>query len=234
MTGDGRPDVVAAPADPATWLVLANRGLPRALVAPSAVDAGAQALQTIGAPRTITVTAQDDARLRVGSATIAGPGRLDHLVADDCAGAVLEPGQSCTVSARFAPSAAGARDATQTIPTSAGAQAVSLTGQGTAGGGAPAAAAPPKASLSCKVVKVRGRARGGIDCRATLTGVTGARRLSARLRRGKTTLATATAAPGGTLKLRPRKVIAKGSVSVALTVTTGGSSVTATRTVTVR
>ena len=91
------------------------------------VGFGGQARETIGAPRTITLTATTDgvrpARVRAAD---------DFLItADTCTQASLDEGEACSVSVRFAPAAAGARAATLLITDAAGDAISAVEGAGT-------------------------------------------------------------------------------------------------------
>lgn len=88
-----------------------------------------QARDTLSAPRTVTLTVGtgDVTRLRT-----VGPDADDFLVSgDDCVGADLNAGDTCTVRVRFSPSAAGARSAQLRISsTTADDVLVELDGEG--------------------------------------------------------------------------------------------------------
>jgi hypothetical protein len=106
-----------------------------ATIAPSGLTFGTQALGTLSAGQTATITA-GTLPLHVTGVGTTGADRDDFLLgADSCSGETLAPGEQCTVGVRFAPSAAGARNATLVVRSDA-ADDPQLTLAGT-GGAAP-------------------------------------------------------------------------------------------------
>jgi Tol biopolymer transport system component len=86
-------------------------------VTPTSLDLGAQALDTIGAAQTVTVTAGSEA-LQVERVQGSGADPGDFIVTgDECTGETLQPEEKCTFMVRFAPSSTGPRSATLTIRT---------------------------------------------------------------------------------------------------------------------
>jgi Tol biopolymer transport system component len=105
-------------------------------IAPASVSFAAQALDTIGAGRLITVTAGSEA-LQLGSVKPSGAAAGDFVVtADECSGETLQPGGSCSLMVRFAPSAVGTLS-TSLVVNHAGAVplTVTLIGEGAAAAG---------------------------------------------------------------------------------------------------
>jgi len=102
---------------------------------PATVAFPTQAQGTIGADRTVTVSAGPDP-LQVRAVRTTGADASDFIVTgDQCGGETLEPGEECTVAVRFAPVATGPRAATLVVRTDAASDPeVSLSGEG----GAPA------------------------------------------------------------------------------------------------
>ncbi|MGH2853307.1 MAG: choice-of-anchor D domain-containing protein [Solirubrobacteraceae bacterium] len=98
---------------------------------PTGVSFGTQALNTIGAGHTITVTAGSEA-LQIHNVQPSGADAADFIVtADECTGETLQPGEQCTLLARFAPSNAGPRSASLSVrATPAVSLEVALTGEG--------------------------------------------------------------------------------------------------------
>ncbi|MDW5595803.1 choice-of-anchor D domain-containing protein [Conexibacter stalactiti] len=88
--------------------------LPPATVGPAQLSFSAQARGTLSGARTVTVTA-GFAPLTVKRVVATGAHADDFLIADDCAGEVLAPGESCGAQVRFSPSAEGARTATLVV-----------------------------------------------------------------------------------------------------------------------
>jgi hypothetical protein len=96
---------------------------------------GSQALDTIGAPQSIIVSA-DGGGAQIGAVRVAGPAAQDFLISSDgCTGATVDSNipTTCTVGLRFAPSQEGARSAVLVISSTAtaGTVEVSLTGSAT-------------------------------------------------------------------------------------------------------
>lgn len=104
------------------------------------LDFGTQALGTLGAPETVTVTNSGHGMLALDPARVTGADPDDFLITDDgCGQMSLWPGDTCTIHTRFRPSVAGSRAASLTLTESGSpALTVPLTGMG----GAPAAGSP--------------------------------------------------------------------------------------------
>ncbi|HKG02146.1 MAG TPA: choice-of-anchor D domain-containing protein [Conexibacter sp.] len=99
------------------------------------LDGGAQPLGLLGPGLVATLTNASAAPVEVGALRIAGPDAGDFMVSSqECSGATLAPGDSCLVSVRFAPSAAGARSAllSATVAGLDPAPGIALTGTGVA------------------------------------------------------------------------------------------------------
>jgi Tol biopolymer transport system component len=100
-------------------------------VTPTSVSFGAQALDTIGAAHTITVTAGSEA-LQIRSVQPSGPGAADFIVTgDECTGETLQPEEKCAFAVRFLPGFSGSLSASlllRTTPTTS--LEVDLTGEG--------------------------------------------------------------------------------------------------------
>ncbi|MGA9874945.1 MAG: hypothetical protein WBQ21_03965 [Solirubrobacteraceae bacterium] len=96
----------------------------------------AQAMDTIGAPQSVVVSAQDGGA-QIASVRIAGSDAQDFLLsADGCTGATVDSQTqtTCTVGVRFAPSQEGARTAMLVLTSTAGTDTleVPLSGNGAA------------------------------------------------------------------------------------------------------
>jgi alpha-tubulin suppressor-like RCC1 family protein len=89
----------------------------------------AQPRETLSVPQPVTLTVGTGAITRLRT---VGPAADDFLISgDDCVGDAREPGESCTVRVRFAPSAAGTRSAQLRISSSTAADVlVDLEGEG--------------------------------------------------------------------------------------------------------
>ena len=109
------------------------------------LDLGAQTRETIGAPRTVTLTATADG---VRPARVRTTGDDFLISADTCTQATLDEGEACSVGVRFAPAAEGAGAATLLVTDATGdaITAVELAGTGetavSAGPGTVGAAGP--------------------------------------------------------------------------------------------
>ncbi len=107
-----------------------------AQVTPASIAFGNQPIATDSGPSTITLKNTGTAQLTYSSTSVGGSNPTDFSVSDaGCVSAVLNPGDQCTISADFVPTASGSRSATVTVhdsdpnnPT----QTLTLTGNGTA------------------------------------------------------------------------------------------------------
>ncbi|HEB74979.1 MAG TPA: choice-of-anchor D domain-containing protein [Nitrospirae bacterium] len=86
---------------------------PNILVEPAAKDFGNVVVGESSAPQTFVVTNTGSADLTIGSVTISGD---FAITADTCSGALVQPSNTCTVSAAFVPTAAGTASGTLSIP----------------------------------------------------------------------------------------------------------------------
>jgi hypothetical protein len=181
------------------------------MLSAAAVDFGGQTVGTVGAAKAVTFTAGGAFPVTPSRAVTTGD---DFLIAEDgCAETTLEPGESCTVRVRFAPSATGARTGTVKLLGDAVATAT-VSGTGTVVAAAPvpapvivAGAPGPKgdkgdrgprgyaAKVTCKTV---GTKRRSVRCTLKANG-------KARLtRKGKVV------ARGTSTTLRASKRVARG------------------------
>ena len=102
---------------------------PEAAVAPGALDFGAVAVGA-AASRTITLTGGGHRwTTHPGTPTITPPSPGLSVAAGECAGAILAPTESCSVTVTFAPTAVGALRSVVTIPSDAGTFTVPVTGR---------------------------------------------------------------------------------------------------------
>lgn len=107
--------------------------LQAATVGPDSLVFGEQPQATIGAARTVTVTA-GSTPLDVSRIAISGPGADDFLVGrEDCTADLLTLGRTCTVGVRFAPGSTGAKAATLSVRTRDGATLPTVALSGTGG-----------------------------------------------------------------------------------------------------
>lgn len=100
-------------------------------VTPTSLTFPTQAQNTIGAGQIVTVTAGSE-ELQIHSVQPGGANASDFIVtADECAGETLQPGRTCTLLVRFAPSAQGPRSASLIVhAANATDLGISLSGEG--------------------------------------------------------------------------------------------------------
>ncbi|MBV9808688.1 MAG: choice-of-anchor D domain-containing protein [Solirubrobacterales bacterium] len=109
---------------------------PTVALAPSSLTFGSQLVGTTSGAQTVTLTNSGTAPLTVSSISVTGANAGDFAEANSCpiAPATLAVNGSCTISATFAPTAAGGRTAAIQVADSAAnsPQTVSLSGSGVA------------------------------------------------------------------------------------------------------
>jgi hypothetical protein len=117
--------------DLATWIALAPTcpavGAPVVNVAPASFTFATTNVGSTSAATTVTVSNTGTAPAT--GVAIANSNAVEFPTTTTCS-ASLANGASCTISATFSPSAAGARSATLTVNSSAGAKTVALSGTG--------------------------------------------------------------------------------------------------------
>jgi hypothetical protein len=108
---------------------------PSATLSPTSLTFGAQGLQTVSAPQSVSVTNAGTAALTLSSIVATG----DFSQTNSC-GSSLAAGSSCTVNVTFTPTAPGARSGSITISDNAAnsPQTVALSGTGQANAVTPA------------------------------------------------------------------------------------------------
>jgi hypothetical protein len=89
-------------------------------VSPTALNFGSQKVGTKSAAQIVTVANEGGKEIQFSSVSIGGGDSKDFAETDDCAGKIIQPGDTCTVSVTFAPTKSGKRSA-----------AISVTPQGT-------------------------------------------------------------------------------------------------------
>jgi FtsP/CotA-like multicopper oxidase with cupredoxin domain len=125
------------PGAPSFAVPLAGTGAgPSAMIAPTALTFASQALNTVSAPQTVTVSNVGTTALTLGAPVLGGTNSSQFAVVNGC-GASLAAAASCTISVTFAPTAAagGTLTASLTVGTNDPAHAslvTSLTGTGIA------------------------------------------------------------------------------------------------------
>ncbi|HEX4485725.1 MAG TPA: Ig-like domain-containing protein [Terriglobales bacterium] len=127
-TGGANGTVIIASNDPSgnQELDMTGTGLAAVAVSPTSLAFTAQVLNTSSAAKTATLTNNGAASLTVSGVSITG----DYSQTNNCVGSLASKA-SCTISAVFKPTVAGARTGVISISDAAGTQTVSLTGTGT-------------------------------------------------------------------------------------------------------
>jgi hypothetical protein len=150
------------PTSPATVALSGTGTAPDEVVQPGSLGFGQQQVGTQSATQVVTVGNSADATgaLEVDGISLTGGGAAQFaLVFDGCSGQSVQPGDSCTLGVRFAPSSAGASDASLQIPSNdpAGDPAVSLSGTGMAAPSATPGQNPRCKSLRAKLRKAKSK-----------------------------------------------------------------------------
>ena len=115
-------------ADIAAYIV--NPNAPALLgVSASSLTFSATAVNASAPAQTLTVNNNGLANLTVTSAALAGTDPGDFTATNNCTATVI-PGNTCTISVGFKPTASGARSATLAIASNGGNQTVTLSGTG--------------------------------------------------------------------------------------------------------
>jgi hypothetical protein len=211
---------------------------PSFFVNPSSINFGNQTVGTNSSFQTVTVTNEGNANLSIGSVGLATGNTGDFGTGSDtCSGATLTPGQTCTVQARFSPTAAGARSTNLRFTDNASGSPhdVALTGTGST-----STSTPPTPSNAFTIGGVKRNTKKGT---ATLTvqvpgpgevalSGNGVRPLRPVARRDRDSSPKPVGAPGPVeLQVKAtggkkRKLLKAGKVKVRATITytpTGGS-----------
>jgi hypothetical protein len=133
LDGDHRPDLAVVNGVSGSVTVLLNTSAPVAAPSTTALDFPTQPQSTISAPAKVTVTNTGSSPLHVGRIALTGANADDFIVSQDaCNKETVAEGATCGLKVYFAPSAAGARSATLSIPSDdpGGARTVALSGKG--------------------------------------------------------------------------------------------------------
>lgn len=132
VNGDGEPDLISS-VNSGYLSVLLHFGGPEHAIPVPPLAFSQQAVGTLSPARVFSIENTGDQPLHVSATQVIGPDAGDFLVtASTCQGVALEPGDTCSVSVRFAPSAAGVESATVRVldDTIAGFTAVAVSGTG--------------------------------------------------------------------------------------------------------
>jgi hypothetical protein len=214
---DGAAETLAAtqpvPFGDIVALRLQHSALPAGSVETAPVAFPGTAAGTIGGARSVTFTAREYP-VHPTRAAVSGD---DFLVSgDDCTGATLQPGTSCTVRVRFAPSESGERTGALQLLSDAATASAALTGTGTtvqaaAGAKGDAGAPGPKGDTGAAGAKGGTGARGR-DAKVTCKLVGKARRKVTCTVKGAARLTRAgrVYARGGAGTLRAAKRLERG------------------------
>lgn len=101
----------------APWMAAVER-VPAGTIAPRTRDFGDQPVGGTAGPLSFQVRSLGNAPLSLGATRVSGLGADQFAVtADDCSGAVLDPGASCTISVSFTPTTPGGKAARVLIGT---------------------------------------------------------------------------------------------------------------------
>jgi hypothetical protein len=202
-------------------------GQPYVSLSATTLNFGAEPVGTPSSSQTETVTNTGVVALRLKQDQITGSdGDEFTITGDGCAGTTLPAGGSCTIGLRFDPKVTGTPAATLRIqsnsPTSPDLVTLDPPAQN------PRAHA---ATVSCKTTKAA-RRRLTVSCRFASTLRRRTRRLTLRLKLGKSTLATAhtarTRARSITLTVRLKRRLEPGTYTLVITTTDPASQTTQT------
>lgn len=129
LNNDGRLDIVTQDSLDSSISVLLQTQEPSASLSASSLAFGDQALGTISATQTVTLTNIGGAKLAISSITVND---TDFLESNNCPASLL-PLAHCTVSAAFKPGSSGSHSGAVTITDNAAGspQTISLSGTGT-------------------------------------------------------------------------------------------------------
>ena len=146
---DGRyaPDIAVANAHAGVVSVLTNLVPPRLTAHQGSLDFDEQPVGTRSPSHTATFTNIGDQPAHVASATLTGVSDDEFMISgNDCTGATIAPGQSCSVRMRFFPFAEGPAAASLRVVSDATSSpnVLALTGTGTEPGTGPAGPPGPQ------------------------------------------------------------------------------------------
>jgi hypothetical protein len=148
--GDGKLDLASTGALDNNISVLLQAAVPVAQLSASSLSFAARLVGTTSGTQSVTLTNIGSANLVISTVVLGGANPGDFTKGGNCAGATLTPGQPCTVSATFKPTALGGRTAKITVTDNSNnvvgaTQIISLSGTGT---GSPAITLSPSTGVS--------------------------------------------------------------------------------------
>jgi hypothetical protein len=198
---------------------------------PATATAPDTELGRIASTSTVTLTNRDGAPATIASLRLGGAAVDDFLVArDDCAGVTLQPGESCAIGIRFAPSAAGSRAATLSVRSAPDGLGQVLTGADVALAGTGVAPVAPQSSaqppdLVAILLSDALSVRRGKALRATVFSTVAGRATVRILRRSSTVAGFEADVRKGKTSLRlPTRRLRAGRYRVAVDVTAAGQT----------
>jgi hypothetical protein len=101
-------------------------------LSPTSVSFGILALGSTSQPKVVTLSNIGSAAIAITKISITGKNASEYAISTTTCGSSLGAGASCTISVMFQPTSEGTQNATLSVVDSAGTQASSLTGSGTA------------------------------------------------------------------------------------------------------
>lgn len=117
LNNDHRPDLAVANFSFDAVSVVLNEGQPGPVADRTTLGFSDQTVDTSSTAQTVTISNQGNARLFAALVTVAGTNPGDFVLsADDCSDKSVLSSGSCTIDVKFAPSAAGPRNAMLQIP----------------------------------------------------------------------------------------------------------------------
>lgn len=191
---------------------------PSLAASPSSASFGSVTVGQLSNPTSVFVTNNGGGGADLGTVAISGPDAGQFaIVADGCSGgAVAASGGSCPVSVRFAPTSAGFKSATLTVPDFSGqSTSVSLTGTGVG-------TSPPVAPVTRATVRLTGaRRQNFLRARGVTVKVT-VDRAAALSATGSITLGKARAAARLGLRAARGRAVAGRTTTLKLKLTSRG------------
>jgi Transmembrane protein 131-like N-terminal len=123
----------SAPGSPVRVPLSGIGTVPGITIGTSTLDFGAQTVGTASTPKSVTITSSGTAPLSMGDVKLAGANPGEFTLTENCSFRGHMPGDTCTVTVTFKPTAPGTRTAAVVIDSNAAGSphTVTLTGNGT-------------------------------------------------------------------------------------------------------